>query len=93
MAYLTNIGIAFTRFLNTVVGGHYAESTSAHAWRQRHKWQWNCARIVIDWLFWTLAKQVAHCQTSYEKEQERGREYLAFGETNLGTNDAAATTR
>lgn len=66
--------IAIDQVLNTLTwarleGFGFADETlSARMWRLRHSSNWNRARIVVDFIFEHLFRDLNHCQRSYLDE-------------------------
>lgn len=70
-----HIAFAKDQTANTAIGGHWDETISSRAWRERNSSKrWHYARIVIDALFFFDPN---HCQKSYENEKIEAREWLA----------------
>lgn len=69
-----HIAFAKDQVANTAIGGHWDETISSRAWRNRNKnKRWHYARILIDALFF-MDKN--HCQKSFENEKIEAREWL-----------------
>lgn len=68
MSYLRNILIAVTQAGNALLGGYPDESTSARAYRLRHKRGWRVVYLAINELFFW---QPDHCAAAYRAERER----------------------
>lgn len=69
-----HIAFAKDQVANTAIGGHWDETISSRAWRNRNKSKrWYYARILIDALFF-MDKN--HCQKSFENEKIEAREWL-----------------
>lgn len=69
-----HIAFAKDQSMNTAIGGHWDETISSRAWRNRNNSRrWRVARRVIDALFF-MDKN--HCQKSYETEKIEARDWL-----------------
>lgn len=67
--WLLQVLIALDQLANALLFFGWADETiSARCWRQRHKWQWCIARVLVDQLFALLGDK-DHCRTSYESER------------------------
>lgn len=72
--YGYNILVGLDQFVNTIFAGYPDETLSARSWRKARagQWFWRLLRIVIDLIFRVIAREVNHCQASFENEEARG---------------------
>lgn len=64
--YWTNLLIATSQAVNTVLGGYPDEMLSSRAYRE----QWYVLQFFIDWFF-SFFGQEDHCRKCYEREKQR----------------------
>lgn len=71
--YILRVLVAGDRFLNVVLGGKIDETLSSSAWygEQQGKIFPRIFRPVIDFIFWTLARESDHCRAQFEYESQR----------------------
>ena len=68
MSWLLQVLIAIDQLGNALLFAGWADETiSARAWRQRAKWQWRIARLLIDGLF-RLFGSADHSRQSFDSE-------------------------
>lgn len=69
-----HIAFGFDQTANAAIGGHWDETISSRAWRERNNSsRWYYAMLLIDALFWFDPN---HCQKSFESEKVEARDWL-----------------
>lgn len=75
-AYFLRVGDALSQLGNVIIGGgNPNESISGRAWRQRRRFGWKQARIIIDFIFLPFHK--GHCQAVARNDVQRARALIA----------------
>jgi len=75
--HLTNLAIATSIFINSVMGGNEREMLSSRCYRLRSNMYWGTKMFVIDFYFLKVFGEVDHCKNCYlyEEKMKCGKKY------------------